>query len=34
MEYQRELIKQIEEKRKEVERMREKEKLEEEMLTR
>ncbi|XP_052873707.1 uncharacterized protein LOC128279026 [Anopheles cruzii] len=34
MDYQRDLIKQIEEKRKEVERMREKEKLEEEMLTR
>uniref|UniRef100_A0A182WLE2 Uncharacterized protein n=1 Tax=Anopheles minimus TaxID=112268 RepID=A0A182WLE2_9DIPT len=33
MEYQKELIKQIEEKRKEVERLREKEKLEEEMLT-
>ncbi|XP_058065942.1 uncharacterized protein LOC131215567 [Anopheles bellator] len=33
MDYQRDLIKQIEEKRKEVERMREKEKLEEEMLT-
>ncbi|XP_055605960.1 probable serine/threonine-protein kinase cdc7 isoform X2 [Uranotaenia lowii] len=33
LEYQRELIKQIEEKRKEVERLREKEKLEEEMLT-
>lgn len=34
LEYQKELIKQIEEKRKEVERLREKEKLEEEMLTR
>nr|XP_040228066.2 uncharacterized protein LOC120952675 isoform X2 [Anopheles coluzzii] len=33
LEYQKELIKQIEEKRKEVERLREKEKLEEEMLT-
>uniref|UniRef100_A0AAG5D3H2 Uncharacterized protein n=1 Tax=Anopheles atroparvus TaxID=41427 RepID=A0AAG5D3H2_ANOAO len=33
MEYQKELIKQIEEKRKEVERLREKEKLEEQMLT-
>ncbi|KFB48588.1 AGAP007083-PA-like protein [Anopheles sinensis] len=33
MDYQKELIKQIEEKRKEVERLREKEKLEEEMLT-
>ncbi|KAL9700811.1 hypothetical protein quinque_004252 [Culex quinquefasciatus] len=34
LEYQKELIKQIDEKRKEVERLREKEKLEEEMLTR
>uniref|UniRef100_A0A1Q3EWL1 Uncharacterized protein n=1 Tax=Culex tarsalis TaxID=7177 RepID=A0A1Q3EWL1_CULTA len=33
LEYQKELIKQIDEKRKEVERLREKEKLEEEMLT-
>ncbi|XP_058125757.1 uncharacterized protein LOC131282621 [Anopheles ziemanni] len=33
MDYQKELIKQIEEKRKEVERLREKEKLEEQMLT-
>ncbi|XP_058459179.1 basic-leucine zipper transcription factor A isoform X6 [Malaya genurostris] len=33
LEYQKDLIKQIEEKRKEVERLREKEKLEEEMLT-